>query len=303
MQQLHFRRHFILLLLSVIWIFPSCKLQKTGWEKTITQAEMDSFHLKAVNEFPEYDNITAILSLLKDLDLVFVKRGVNSVENIDKYTGNEMLIATNIGVYLTDIGYMWSYEEIDEALKYNIFVFSLAEQLGLNMEFLEAFFERYDREDTEPDSILFYIERDLSDAINHFPSEKRNEYFSAVLTGSFIEKLHLIYLLIEQCPEISNPPVFSNENIQRLVWIASGQVRALEDLNKKIEEFGVSGEKLLYHEDLCRLDSVMKQKAFLNDSVIVNAATITEDPGFIEVFNEISRIRNLITIQDAQVVE
>ena len=118
---------------------------------------MESFHSRAVVEFPSYDNITRILDLLNDLDLVFVQEARNSIGNIDKYTGDELLAAANIGVYMTDIGYMWSYGVIDDALNYNIFVFALADQLGMNMDWLESLFQRYNKEDADPDSILSWI--------------------------------------------------------------------------------------------------------------------------------------------------
>jgi hypothetical protein len=263
---------------------------------------MDSFRFSAVNEFPDYDNVTNILKLLKNLDLIYVSDAVNSIDNIDKYSGNNLLLAANIGVYMTDIGYMWSYDKIHEAINHNIIVFALAEELGMNSDYVESFFDRYSKQDADPDSILYLLDKDLGDAINQFPADKRNGYYSAMLTGSFIEKLHLIYMLIERCPEISYPGYLSQENIQRLVWIAQGQAKALDDLNKQIGDYNMPEDQLLYHDELCRLDSVMKQTAFLNDSVISGNYIIPEDSGFIKILNEISRIRNLITIPDAQIV-
>jgi hypothetical protein len=255
---------------------------------------MDSFRLSAVNKYPEYDDVIRILSLLKDLDLIYAHQLVNSIDNIDKYSGNDLLLAANIGVFMTDIGYMWSYEKIHEAINHNIIVFALAEELGMNSDYIESFFDRYSKQDANPDSILYLLDKDLGDAINQFPSDKRHEYYSAMLTGSFIEKLYYIYVLIEQCPELSNPDYLSQENIQRLVWVAEGQVKALDDLNKQIETSDIPKEQMFYHEELCRLDSIMKQSAFLNDSVIENDFSISADSGFINVYNEISRIRNLI---------
>ncbi len=255
---------------------------------------MDSFHFISVNEYPDYDNITRILNLLKNLDLLYVSDAINNIENIDKYSRNELLLAANIGVLLTDIGYMWSYDNIDEAINYNIYVFALSEELGMNPDFLESFFQRYSKQDADPDSILYWIERDIGNAINLFPENKRYEYYSAMLTGSFIEKLHLIFMLIKRCPEVSYPDYLSEENIKRLVWIAEGQAKALADLNKIIGDYDMPGEQTFYHKELCKLDSVMKQTDFLNDPVIVNAFSIPEDSGFNNIYNEISRLRNLI---------
>jgi len=295
MQQFHFRQYLIIVISFFIWILPCCNPQQTAEnKKIISRAEMDSFRLSAVNKYPEYDDVIRILSLLKDLDLIYAHQLVNSIDNIDKYSGNDLLLAANIGVFMTDIGYMWSYEKIHEAINHNIIVFALAEELGMNSDYIESFFDRYSKQDANPDSILYLLDKDLGDAINQFPSDKRHEYYSAMLTGSFIEKLYYIYVLIEQCPELSNPDYLSQENIQRLIWVAEGQVKALDDLNKQIETSDIPKEQMFYHEELCRLDSIMKQSAFLNDSVIENDFSISADSGFINVYNEISRIRNLI---------
>jgi len=294
MQQSHFRQYLKIVILLFLGILLCCKPQQTAEKKIISQAEMDSFHVSSVVDFPDYDNVTRILNLLKELDMVYLSDAINSIDNVDKYSGNDLLLAANIGVFMTDIGYMWSYEKISEAINHNIIVFALAEELGMNSDYLESFFDRYSKQDADPDSILYLIDKDLGDAINHFPAAKRHEYYSAMLTGSFIEKLYLIYLLIERCPEISNPAYLSQENIQRLVWIAEGQAKALDDLNKQIETYGMPKEQIFYHLEMCRLESIMKNSTFLNDSIIVNPVPVPKDSGFINMFNEISRLRNRI---------
>jgi hypothetical protein len=282
-------------MIVLVLVCPSCKFQQTAENKKIIfQAELDSFRFNAVYEFPEYDDVPRILNMLRDMDLVYVNNAVNSIDNIDKYSGNDMLLAANIGVFMTDIGYMWSYDKIHEAINHNIIVFALAEELGMNSDYIESFFDRYSKQDADPDSILYLLDKDLEDAINQFPTDRRHEYYSAMLTGSFIEKLHLIYELIQQCPEISNPDYLYPENIQRLVWVAEGQAKALDDLNKAIENFDMPKEQMFYHKELCSLDSVMKHTAFLNDSDIVDGFSIQSDSGFINLYNEVSRIRDLI---------
>jgi hypothetical protein len=283
-------------------MFPFCAPQKAAEKKTISEAEMDSFRISAINGYPEYDDVIRILNLLKDLDLIYVSDAVNDIDNVDKYSGNEMLLAANIGVFMTDIGYMWSYEKIHEAINHNIIVFALAEELGMNPDYLESFFDRYSKQDADPDSILYLLDKDLGDAINQFPADKRHEYYSAMLTGSFIEKLYLIFALMKQCPEISDPAYLSRENILRLAWIAEGQTKALDDLNKQVGEYNMPHEQMFHHEELCRLDSMMKQTAFLKDSVIVNDLSLAADSGFIKIYDEISRIRNLITDPDTPVL-
>jgi hypothetical protein len=300
MNRNRFRNYLVLLIFINIWILPSCKTQQSAEKKIISQTEMDSFHFRAVHEFPNYDNISAIISLLKDLDLIYFKDALNSVDNIDKYTDNDLLTAANIGVYMTDMGYMWSQEQEDDAFNYNVIVLSLADRLDMAKDFLESFFKRYDDEDADPDSILLLMERDLREAIKQFPEERRLELYSAMLTGSFMEKLYLLYEMIKRCPEISITADLMEENMQRLVWIATGQIKALEALNKTVEEYGIPREDMLCHEELIMLDSIMKETDFLQDSLILNALQIPEDPEFLNIYTKVSTIRNLITNPESQ---
>jgi hypothetical protein len=295
MKKLSFQYFLTVLILINIWIFPSCQQQQAPAKQIISQSEMDTFHFRAVHSFPNYDNISKIIYLLKDIDVIFIQDAVNSIENLEKYTDNDLLMAANIGVYMTDIGYMWSYNETDAAFNHNIAVLSLADQLDMAKAFLDSFFERYSKEDADPDTILLLIERDLSEAVKQFPEEKRLELYSAMLTGSFVEKLHLLYEMIKRCPEISNPVDISVENLQKLVWIAIGQIKALEELNKQIDSYAIPKEYLLYHEELVKLDSVMKKTNFLQDSSIVRSVQLIEDPEFLNLYQEVSRIRNFVT--------
>jgi hypothetical protein len=263
---------------------------------------MDTFHFKAVHDFPNYDNISNLIYLLKDIDVIFIQDATNSIENLEKYTDNDLLMAANIGVYITDIGYMWSYNETDAAFNLNIAVLSLAEQLDMTKDFLDSFFEKYSKADSDPDTILLLIERDLQDAVKQFPEEKRLELYSAMLTGSFIEKLHLFYEMIKKCPEISNPVDICMENLQKLVWIATGQKKALQELNKQIDNYAIPREYQLYHEELVKLDSAMNETNFLQDSGIVRSVQLIESPEFLNLYQEVSRIRNYVINPDIKTI-
>jgi len=264
---------------------------------------MDTFHFRAVNAFPNYDNISGIIYLLKDIDVIFIQEAVNGIENMEKYTDNDLLMAANIGAYMTDIGYMWSYNETDAALNLNIAVLSLAEQLDMAMAFLESFFQRYDEEEANPDTILVLIERDLKEAVKQFPEENRLELYSAMLTGSFVEKLHLLFEMIKRCPEISNAVDISVENLQKLVWVAAGQIKALEELNKQIDSYAIPKENQFYHEELVNLYSIMSETNFLQDSCVVRSVQLIENPEFLNLYLEVSRLRDYITNPGIQTIQ
>jgi hypothetical protein len=262
---------------------------------------MDTFHFRAVHAFPNYDNIFESINLLKDINVIFIPDILNNLDNLEKYSYNDNLVAANIGVYLSDIGYMWSYNESEAAFNLNIAVVTLAEQLDMAMAFLESFLDRYsEQEEADPDTILVLIERDLKEAVKQFPDEDRLELYSAMLTGSFVEKLHLLYEIIKRCPEISNPADISVENLQKLVWVAAGQAKALEELNKEIDSYAIPKENQFYYEELVKLDSIMSKTNFLQDTSIVRSVQLIENPEFLNLYEEVSRLRDYIINPDIQ---
>jgi len=283
-----------LMILTFIWIFIACKQQTPPAQHILFQADMDSFHLKAVHTYPGYDNISDLLKLIRDLDLVFIPEVVNDFENLDKYTKNDNLTAANIGVYMTDIAYTWTCNENDIAMNCNMAALSLADHLEMANVFLDSFFQKYDKEDVDPDTVLLLLERDLIEAIKQLPEEKNIELYSAMLTGTFIEKLHLVYEMIKNCPEISDSPDFVIENLQKMVWIANGQVKALDELNKQTDNYKIPEESQLFHGELVNLSAMMHEAIFLNDTSIVRTINMINDQEFITLYQEVNKIRGYI---------
>lgn len=283
-----------LIILTFIWIFISCKQQTSPVQHTLTQADMDSFHLKAVHTYPGYDNISDLLKLIRDLDLVFIPDAVNNFENLDRYSKNDNLTAANIGVYMADIAYAWTFDETDIAMNCNFAALSLADHLEIANVFLDSFFQKYDKEDVDPDTMLLLLERDLNEAIKQLPEEKNIELYSAMLTGTFIEKLHLVYEMIKNCPEISDSPDLIIENLQKMVWIANGQVYALEELNKQIDNYEIPEESRLFHEELVNLSAMMHEAIFLNDTSHVRTINMINNQDFITIYQEVNKIRGYI---------
>jgi len=127
-----------------------------------------------------------------DVDIGFIPDAVNDFENLDKYSSNDNLTAANIGIYMADIAYAWMFNETDIAMNCNMAAITLADQLEMANVFLDSFIQKYDKEDLDPNAILLLLEQDLNEAIKQLPEEKNLELYSAMLTGTFIEKLILL---------------------------------------------------------------------------------------------------------------
>jgi len=275
-------------------IFISCNQQTPASKPVLSQTDMDSFHIQAVHSFPNYDNVSNLLQLIRDLDVIFIQDAINDFENVDKYTYNDNQTAANIGVFMADIAYAWAFNEHDNAMNCNMAALTLADHLDMANVFLNSFFQKYEKEDANPDTIILLIERDMNEAIKQLPEEKNLELYSALLTGAFLEKLHLIYEMIKNCPEISFSQDLILENLQKLVWIADGQVKALDELNKQIDSYEIPEESRLFHGELVNLSTIMHEAVFLNDTSIVRTINVINDQEFTTLYQEVNKIRGYI---------
>jgi hypothetical protein len=294
MKKFFFSYYIELLILIFAFIFVSCQQQPIPSQQITSQADMDSFHYKAVYSYPKCDNVSELLRLIRDLDIIFVEDAVNDFENTDKYTRNDNLTAANMGVYMSDMVYAWICDEEDISMHRNMAALSLADHLKMADVFLDSFFDKYNKEDIDPDTILILFEHDLNETIRQLPEEKNLELYSAVLTGSFIEKLHMVFEMIKNCPEISNSPDLILENLQKLVWIANGQAKALEDLNKQIDSYQIPEESRLVHGELVNLNTMMQKAVFLNDTSMVRSINMINDQEFLALYQEVNKIRGYI---------
>jgi hypothetical protein len=285
-------------LLPILIIIPflilSCKQKPVNTIQISSQSNMDSFHIKAVYLFPDYDNISDLLKLIRNLNVGFIPDAINDLENIDKYSGNDNLTAANIGVYMTDIAYAWVFNETDVAMNCNMAALTLADQLNLANLFLDSFFQKFEQENMDPDTILLLLERDLNEVIRQFPDEQRLELYSALLTGTFIEKLHLIYEMIQYCPQVSLSPELIPENLQKLFWIANGQVLALDELIKKINSFEIPEESQLVRDELSNLNQMLHKSVLMSDTSIAFTPEMISHQDFISLYQEVNKVRGLI---------
>jgi len=244
---------------------------------------------------PAYNSISDIFQLFQHVEVSYYPEIVNNIENIERYMNNELLTAANIGVYIADLAYAYSTGSENAAIPSYFAAMELSQNIQLAMTFLVVFLENYSVTEAELDTILLKLEQDLQTSAAYLTGEEEVRLYSALLTGTYIEKVFLLYSIISKYSENSVPENEIIENIQRLIWIASGQKKALEKLNQVIDGYEIPEEYQLYHYELSNLEKQMNETPFLMDTSIVRTVEIPGSPEFVNLYNEIIRIRKFIT--------
>jgi len=272
----------------------SCQ-QRPQQQVSKPEISLDSFRLLAVNELPAYNSISDVSQLLSNVDVQYYPEIVNDINNIERYTNNDLLSAVNIGVYFADIAYGYAFEDQNIAIASYIAAMSLAEKFRMTTTFLETFLEHVSISEAEVDTVLFKLERDLQTYASHLIDEEQIRLYASLLKGNYIEKNHLLYTTISR---YADRPVSEDkkiENLQKLVWIASGQKTALEELNKILNDYSIPEDDRIYHDEFINLEKQMNETAFLRDTSAVRTIELVSSPEFVNLYDEITRIRKLIT--------
>lgn len=218
---------------------------------------------------------------------------INDLSRIPQYETNEDETALNLGVYATDMGYLISYNRIDDASRYMESCQKLAEALGVASVFDVATMEKFQNNLDNPDSLNALLSSSIVDVEAKLENADRASIAALVLSGSFIEGLYLAVMMIETYPTDILDEENRNLILEPLVRVVLDQKKPLLDviamlkdlpqddiIAKMIAELSIL--RILYDGDLAEIE----KKIASNTGDFV----LTQDM-LIDITTEVKRIR------------
>lgn len=180
------------LLLSVFSAaFLSCQEKKVE-EKSIDEEVLDPNSSLNTNFDGKIFSIPSPIQtsmLIKDANLPFMESLMNPVDNVSLYT-SETKRALNLGLYGTDLGYVTLYDQSAWSLKYLKVVEQITSDLGLEGAFDKNFMDRFERNNTNQDSMIRIMSDAFRKADNFLKNNDRKNTSVLILTGGWIESLY-----------------------------------------------------------------------------------------------------------------
>jgi hypothetical protein len=178
--------------------------------------------------------------LIKDANIPYTPFLLNSPDNVNNYI-SEVKKALNLGVYGTDLGYCSLYEQHSTALKYLKCVEKITKDLNLEGAFDRSFMERFEKNNTNQDSVVRIVTEAFTKADNFLKNNDRKNSSVLILVGGWVES---IYLACELSRENFNKKIVDRigEQQQTLSTI----IEILDIYNKN----GINTEILNQLEDL-----------------------------------------------------
>jgi len=179
--------------------------------KTGEQAFLDSLNdLRLEGPMISEEVITEIIQqvpspleisyLLKDAGTKYDYEILNSPKNSPKYNSN-FTKALNLGVYGTDLGYANIYEENQDAILYLNSIKGLANDLSIGQFFDFRSISRLASNSNNIDSLLLITTQNFNKINNYLQENQRSNLSVLILTGGWLEALHVTCQVAEKNPE------------------------------------------------------------------------------------------------------
>ncbi len=294
----YFQKHFLQFLFLLFFTFLlSCtsigKKEKKMEETTFSEAEkkiIDDIS-KVIKDLPPP---TVIPTTIKSIGAKYHPEIVNDLNRLDSYLINSDKAALNLGVYLTDLTYLATYNKNGEAIKHLDACSQLAESLGVNTALDMKTIRKYEEALDNPEELQELLNETIKLTEERLESSNNLNMAALVITGGYIEGLFLAVEIVKLYPRDNVSEKERNEILLPLEELILAQEQPLidiidmlnelpsdETINRMITELKIF--KLLFDADKADLEKHKDEKGFL-----------ISEKFLIDINEEAIRIRNEI---------
>jgi hypothetical protein len=155
---------------------------------------------------------------------------VNPRAKTDQYASRTDKAALNLGVYTADIGYLSSYEKTQEAIDYLNSCKTLADNLNVIGTFDLEILKRFEANISNKDSLANLLNETVKETESFLKDDSRNKLAALVVTGSFVEGLHISTGLIQSYPRNILPDDARNLILTPIMQVVLNQKKSVSDL-------------------------------------------------------------------------
>ncbi len=221
---------------------------------------------------------------------------VNDLSKVEQYLTSNDKSALNLGVYATDIGYFSSYAQAQEAMDYIEACQKLADKIGVASAFDMKLLARFEQNIGNNDSLAALINDAMVIAESKLEESDRLTMAALVLSGSFIEGLHISTKVIKDYPQDQLSEANRDLILEPLMRIVLEQKKALLDLISVLKH--VEQDEIITYliVEMNVLRYQYEELAELEEKISNNeGGVVLHQHDLRDITAEIERIRNDIT--------
>ncbi len=214
----------------------SCGPKSTEEESTTDEFDKADAELKesiqeVVYEIPSPSEIPF---LLEATGAEFNETLVNDITRVEEYSTLNDNAALNLGVYATDVGYLVSYDKVQEALTYMSSSKKLADNLGVTGSFDTELIKRFEANLSRKDSLAYLLNETINKTDNYLKDDNRSKLAALIISGSFVEGLYISTALIDTYPNDILPDDSRNLVLTPLIRVVLEQEKSINDLSEML---------------------------------------------------------------------
>lgn len=162
-------------------------------EKTLNAQEVVLPEISSENIASILSSIPSPLELsvhVQESGIEYNSKFLNDTDNYSNYNSSNKK-ALNLGIYGTDLGYTNLYSQIQDGLGYLNVVRKLSDDLNIGQFFDFESLKRLTDNSTNLDSLLMITTQNFDNINNHFVKQNNASLSTLLLTGGWIEALHI----------------------------------------------------------------------------------------------------------------
>ncbi|TRX57598.1 hypothetical protein FNH22_15780 [Fulvivirga sp. M361] len=295
---MHYRSLRLVSLFLLLAVFYSCGTKSTE-EQTDASEEFTEAEEKIKEQIQEvvYDipSPSEIPFLLEATGAEFNESLVNDINKVDNYSSRNDNAALNLGVYATDIGYLVSYDKVQEALTFMTSSKKLADNLGVTGSFDTELIKRFEANLSRKDSLAYLLNEAVNTTENYLKDDNRNKLAALIISGSFVEGLYISTSLIASYPDNILPKDSRNLVLTPLIRVVLEQEKSVKDLIILLENIEQTDPVTGLISDLKGL-SAKYESLNIEEQIQNNRADLVlSDATLSEITEEVAEIRARIT--------
>ena len=226
----------------------------------------------------------------------FNRSMVNSLDKEKKYLASNKTAALNLGVYATDIGYLVSYEQVQDALNYMKGCLDISDNLGLKSALDMAIVDRFRSNLNEKDSLANIINQAIANSDSYLRETDRDNMAALVVAGTFIEGLYIATQIVDTYPKNILPDDSRNLILTPMIRLIVDQQKPLEDLINLLKSIDVKGDWIdALINSLVELDNNYKELNIQDQIKNNRADLVLSDKTLAKITVQVNKIRTTVT--------
>lgn len=226
----------------------------------------------------------------------FIPGLVNDLNKNEKYAASTKVAAMNLGVYASDIGYLVTYDKVQDALNYMDACLNLGESLGLQSTIDVSLIEKFEANLGQKDTLASIINEAIQQSDDYLKENERNNIAALVIGGTFIEGLYIATQIVDSYPKDILSDDERNLVLTPLIRIVLEQETPLANmisLLKSIDNKGDWIEGLINSlEELKRNYEELNVEELLDDN---KANIVLSDAVLERITTQVKKVRKTVT--------